>query len=334
MTTQNEKAKNVTKETMDARKYIDGKVNETREKALKRFEVKLFLDWCKEVGQNTFYVEVIGNLTGGRVTFLYSVFKTNEKQVLKKLNLIGSADGNIYGALAQHLDELYDKYANGDLPLPKVEVSRSRVKSLEWDDQVSLGHARSVAREFILNESQFALQSNKDFDSKRHLGVILDEEKGLPEGRIAVGFTGIALQAVLNSRGRIQTQKYRREILGGLAHIGVLDAEVGEYDDTVEEFEVIEEEENDMEEANLVEVDDDADVKASLYGQPITVKVRELKENGLKVDDKQDGKKRKKKTTKMQKKSNDLRKQRLGVKFYVMYFTKELLEEMKQYVAA
>lgn len=324
----------MTTENGAVQKKLSKAMSENFEKALKRFEVKLFLDWSKELGQKVLYVEVKSSLTGGQVTFLYSFFRTNVNQVLKKLNFIGSADGHIYEALLIHLDELYDNYNNGDTAIPQAEFSESYIKSNEWEDQVSMGHARSVVREFLLKESRFARQSNKDFDSDRHLGVILEQEQDVPEGTMAVGFTGKALQAVLNSRGRIQSQKYRREILGGLAHLGILDAEIAEYDNEDEEFELIEEEANDMEEANFVAVDDDAEVTVSLYGQPITVKVRELKENGLMVEGKQDARKPKKKTTKKQKKSNDLRKQRLGVKFYIFHFSQELLEEVSKHVAA
>lgn len=290
MNTQTQETKNPEQEKM-----MSTAMKNNLKEALKRFEVKK--DWCDSVGKNIFYVCVKSKDSEECFTFNKSYFMANEKKVVDKLNLIGTANGHIHDALVAHISDLIDKKE-----FTEGSPSKSTTQSFEQDDQVSMAHARSVARNFLLNKSRFAFQSDKNYDSSKHLGLILDQESNLPEGVIAVGFKGGALQAVLNPRGHIQSQKYRREILGGLVHIGVLDAKIDEYD---QEF----------------DMDEEAEVTVKVDGFTTTAKAQDLKNLGFKVD-----------STK--KKESRLDKQRDGVKVYIMHFSEELLKEMKKYVAA
>lgn len=234
MTTNNKAVQNA-----GARKALDKTMSGNLVKALERFEVKVFLDWSNCEARNVFYVELISKFSGERVTFVKSYFEAqgSEKKILDKLNLIGSANGHILDALIEHIDDLL---VNKEFT--KGGFTASCTKLSERDQQKALKNGRLVVRNYLLNEVQFACQSERDYDSYKHFGVILDQEKGLPEGTIAVGFQGEALQAVLNPLGRTQSQQYRREVLGGLIHIGMLDAKITEYADEGEDDEVIKEE--------------------------------------------------------------------------------------------
>lgn len=314
MTTKNKKAKSVNVETDNLREFLNGKAAEAREKALKRFEVKVFWDIYESEADEVFLVELISKSTNKRVTFTKDFFESpkNRNKVMSKLNRIGVADSWTIDELISQVYDLID-----DDEFEKGGFSESSGQPLEWDKQVAMKNAKLVARNFLRNRSRFVFQSSKSYDSSKHLGVILDQEQGLPEGTIAVGFKGSALQAVLNPFGRIQSQKYRREILGGLVYIDVLDAEVPVYDDEEEEFE-----ENEVEE------------QATLNGYSLPANVmKKLQENGVSLSE--GGK-----TVKKKKKSHRLDKQKVvtedkvGVKFYIMHFDKSLLEEVAQYVAA
>jgi hypothetical protein len=312
MTTQNNEVQNVAG-------FMTKTKGKSLEKALKRFEVRVFMDWSDSEAEEIFFVELTSKVTDKRVTFTKSFFESprNSNKVQNRLNQIGNADPSTYTALIYHIHDLIDarKFTRGG------STASSR-QPREWDQQVAMKHARLVARNYLLNEARFALQSNKNYDSSKHLGVVLDKEADLPEGVIAVGFKGSALQAVLNPLGRIQSQQYRREIMGSLAYIGVLDAEIAEYDVEDEDDEAYEDEK------------EEPGVEGYFDGYPI-INGKVVMDRGRQEDKKQKSGKQTK-----YKKSSRLDKQRVvsnnenGVKFYIMHFSQELLEEMKQYVAA
>ncbi|RUS44619.1 hypothetical protein [Cohnella sp. AR92] len=303
-------------EAQEVEVFMSNAKGKSLEKALKRFDVKVFLDWSDSEADEIFYVELTSKVTNKRVTFTKSFFESprNANKVQSKLNQIGNIDSSTYTALIYHIHDLIDneKFVVGG------GYSQNSTQRLEWDQQVAMKNAKLVVRNFLRNQFRFALQSEMNYASSKHLGVVLDKEADLPEGVIAVGFKGSALQAVLNPLGRMQSQQYRREILGGLAHLGVLDAEIAEYDD---------------------------DEAEEVYGGSVVIGGKTYTEDGFVIEN---GKVRKmndeevaeysQKTKK--KKSHRLDKQRsvtedkVGVKFYIMHFTQELLEEMKQYVAA
>jgi hypothetical protein len=304
MTTENSKGQNV-------EGFMAKTKSKSLEKALKRFDVKVFMDWSDSEADDIFYVELTSKVTDKRVTFTKSYFESprNSNAVQYKLNQIGNVDPSTHTALVYYIHDLIDAR-----DFTRGGGIKGSSKSLEWDQQAAMKNARLVARSYLMSESRFALQSDKNYDSAKHLGVVLDREADLPEGVIAVGFKGSALQAVLNPLGRTQTQTYRREILGGLARIGVLDAEIAEYDEEDEEPVVVVEEKIFTEDGYVFE---DGKVRKAKEGE---------QEEYSKIT-------KKKKNTRLDK-QRIVTEDKVGVKLYIMHFTQELLEEMKQYVAA
>ncbi|GIO38819.1 hypothetical protein J41TS12_36800 [Paenibacillus antibioticophila] len=290
------------KEVRNQEEFLTEAMSKTLRTALKRFEVKVFLDWNDNEADEIFYVEFTSKVSGKRTTFTKSFFESsrNLNKVLDKLNLIGNVEPSTHSALVDYIHDLIDagKFIIGG-------YSSSNTNPLEWDKQVAMRHARLVVRYYLLNESRFVLQSSKSYDSSKHLGVILDKETDLPEGVIAVGFKGSTLQSVLNPLGRIQSQQYRREILGGLAHIGVLDADIAEYD----------------------EEDDDVNMESEVEGYFDGYSII----NGKIVKD--SGKQSQKKKSPRLDKQRIVSEDKNGVKFYIFHFSESLLKEMAQYVA-
>jgi hypothetical protein len=297
---------NQTKEKQNVEGFMSNAMGKSLETALKRFEVKVFLDWNDNEADEIFYVELTSRITNKRVTFTKSFFEAsrNSNKVLDRLNQIGNADPSTHSALIYHIHDLIDarEFVIGG-------YSASSTQPLEWDKQVAMKNARLVLRNYLRYKSRFALQSSKNYDSSKHLGVILDKEADLPVGVIAVGFKGSALQSVLNPLGRTQSQQYRREILGGLAHIGVLDAEIAEYDDEEDEFDEVE---------DKIFCDDGFVYENGKY--------RKAREGEL-------NKKKKKKSPRLDK-QRVVSEDKNGVKLYILHFDESLLMEVAQYVAA